>query len=76
MVAKALFLTIAVLLALGFWLTGELKFFIPYKAALVHEYGTVILIYVAALFLNVFAIAFVLIANLSSWTREEVRLLF
>ena len=31
---------IAVLLALGFWLMGELKFFIPYKAALVHEYGT------------------------------------
>jgi len=60
MVANALFLTIAVLLALGFWLMGELKFFIPYKTALVHEYGTVILIYVAALFLNVFAVAFVL----------------
>ena len=60
MVANALFLTIAVLLALGFWLMGDLKFFIPYKTALVHEYGTVIFIYIAALFLNVFAVAFVL----------------
>ncbi len=60
MVANALLLTIAALLALGFWLMGELKFFIPYKTALVHEYGTAILIYVAALFLNVFAVAFVL----------------
>jgi hypothetical protein len=24
-------------LALGFWLLGELKFFIPYKAVLLHE---------------------------------------
>ena len=60
MIANALFLAIAVLLALGFWLMGELKFFIPYKAVLVHEYGTAIQVYVAALFLNVFAGAFVL----------------
>jgi hypothetical protein len=37
MVANSLFLTIAILLALGFWLLGELKFFIPYKAVLLHE---------------------------------------
>ena len=60
MVANALVLTIAVLLALGFWLIGELKFFIPYKAVLIHEYGTAILAYVATLFLNVFATAFTL----------------
>ena len=58
MIANALILTIAILLALGFWLMGQLKFFIPYKAVLFHEYGTAILIFVAVLFVNVFALAF------------------
>src|SRR6267378_3144857 len=44
----------------GFWLLGELKFFIPYKTVLFHEYGTAILVYLATLFLNLFAAAFVL----------------
>jgi hypothetical protein len=60
MVANSLFLTIAILLALGFWLLGELKFFIPYKTVLFHEYRTAILVYLATLFLNLFAAAFVL----------------
>jgi hypothetical protein len=60
MVANSLFLTIAILLAVGFWLLGELNFFIPYKAVLFHEYGTAILVYVTTLFLNIFAAAFVL----------------
>jgi hypothetical protein len=58
MIANALILTIAILLALGFWLMGELKFFIPYKAVLLHQYGTAILAFVAVLFTNVFAVAF------------------
>ncbi|MBZ5700431.1 MAG: hypothetical protein LAN84_01140 [Acidobacteriia bacterium] len=60
MVANSLFLTIAILLALGFWLMGELKFFIPYKTVLLHEYGTVIFAYIGTLFLNLFAAAFAL----------------
>ena len=47
MIANALILTIAILLAIGFWLMGELKFFIPYKAVLLHQYGTAILAFVA-----------------------------
>ena len=58
MIANALILTIAVLLALGFWLMGELKFFIPYKAVLLHQYGTAILAFLGVLFINVFAIIF------------------
>lgn len=58
MIANALILTIAILLALGFWLMGELKFFIPYRAVLLHQYGTAILAFVAVLFMNVFAVAF------------------
>jgi len=60
MVANSLFLTIAILLALGFWLMSELKFFIPYKTVLLREYGTVILAYIGTLFLNLFAAAFAL----------------
>jgi len=58
MIANALILTIAVLLALGFWLMGELKFFIPYRAILLHQYGTAILVFLVVLFINVFGIVF------------------
>jgi len=61
MIANALFLTIAFLLALGFWLMGELKFFVPYKSILLHAYGHAILIYGAVLFVNLFAATFALI---------------
>lgn len=58
MIPNALIVTIAVLLALGFWLMGELKFFIPYRAVLLHQYGTSILVFLAVLFINVFGIVF------------------
>jgi hypothetical protein len=58
MIANALILTIAILLALGFWLMGELRFFIPYKAVLIHQYGTAILAFVVVMFFNVFAVVF------------------
>ena len=61
MIPNALLITVAILLALGFWLMGELKFFVPYKAVLLHAYVAPILVYAAALFVNVFAAAFVLI---------------
>jgi hypothetical protein len=55
MVANALIVTIALLLALGFWLLGELKFLIPYRHVLFEQYGTVLLLSLAVLFVNVFA---------------------
>jgi hypothetical protein len=61
MIANVLLITIAILLALGFWLMGELRFFVPYKFVLWHAYSTPILAYVAILSINVFAAAFVLI---------------
>jgi hypothetical protein len=60
MVANALILTIALLLSLGFWLLGELKFLVPYKAILFHSYLSPILAYVAVLFVNVFSLLFVI----------------
>lgn len=55
MIANALILTIALLLALGFWLMGGLKFLIPYRHILIHQYGSVILAWIAVLFVNLFA---------------------
>ena len=61
MIANVLLITIAILLALGFWLMGELRFFAPYKLVLWREYATPILAYVGILSVNVFAGAFVLV---------------
>jgi hypothetical protein len=61
MVPNAVLITVAVLLALGFWLMGELKIFVPYKVVLWEAYAAPILIYGAALAVNVFAATFVLI---------------
>jgi hypothetical protein len=61
MIANVLLITIAILLALGFWLMGELKFFVPYKLVLWRAYASPILAYVGILSVNVFAAAFVLI---------------
>ena len=61
MIANTVFITVVLLLALGFWLMVELKFFAPYKLALWREYATPILTYVALVSVNVFAAAFVFI---------------
>lgn len=58
MIGNALILTIAILLALLFWLMGELKFLVPYKAILIQQYGTQISLFLVVLFLNLFAAAF------------------
>ena len=54
MIANALLLTIAILLAYGFWLLDQLKFMARYKRVLYHAYGPTILIFVGALFVNLF----------------------
>ena len=55
MIANALIVTIAIMLALAFWLMGELKFLIPYRLILYHQYSSVILAWIAIVFANVFA---------------------
>src|SRR5260370_2696895 len=61
MIANVLLITIAMLLALGFWLMGELKFFVPYKLVLWRAYATPILGNIGILSVNGFAATFVLI---------------
>lgn len=60
MIANALIVTIAILLAFAFWLMGELKFLIPYRFILYHQYGEVILFWIAVLFVNVFAAVYLI----------------
>jgi hypothetical protein len=60
MIANALLLTIALLLAYGFWLMDQLKFMAPYKNVVFHEYGTVIFTSGAILFSNIFGTALLL----------------
>lgn len=60
MVANALLIAIAAMLAIGFTLMDQLKFFIPFKIVIWRAYSTYILAYVAVLFVNVFAAAFLL----------------
>jgi hypothetical protein len=60
MIANALLMTIAILLAYGFWLLDQLKFMAPYKSALYHSYGPTILAALIVLFANVFGGALLL----------------
>lgn len=60
MIGNTLIVTIAILLALGFWLMGELKFLIPYRHILFHQYAGAILLSIAALFVNLFALIYVI----------------
>jgi hypothetical protein len=59
-IANALRITIAVLLAIGFTLMGELTFFIPFKIVIWTAYSAYILTYCGLLLANVFAAAFAL----------------
>jgi hypothetical protein len=55
MVANAVFLTTIIFLALGIFLLQECRFLIPYRHVLFVRYGSALLAYAAALFLNLFA---------------------
>jgi hypothetical protein len=59
-IANALIVTIAILLAVGFWLMGQLRFLIPYRHILFHRYGAVIFLGATVLFVNVFAAVYVI----------------
>ncbi len=60
MVANSILITIAIMLAIGFTLMGELKFFIPLKIVIWRAYSAYILSYCGLLFANVFAAVFAL----------------
>jgi hypothetical protein len=58
MAVNAFFLTAMFLMALALVLMGELEFLAPYRALLIHQYGAVIALFSAALFVNVFSASY------------------
>jgi hypothetical protein len=60
MIANALFAATGLMLALLFLLAGQLRFLIPFRLLLVHQYGTTILLALTVLFVNLTALVFTL----------------
>lgn len=56
MAKSAFFLTTLVMMALGIVLLEACQFLVPYRNLIVSRYGLVILVFTAALFLNLFAL--------------------
>ena len=54
MIANAMLIALAVLLACLFGFMGELKFLVPYKHTIFHQYGIVLLVWLGILFGNLF----------------------
>jgi hypothetical protein len=55
MVTNVFFATTILFMAIGFFLLDECRFLIPYRALLLQRYGAQILLFAAALFINVYA---------------------
>jgi hypothetical protein len=58
MIANAFLAATAILMAVLFYLMNGCRFLIPYRAVLLHEYGTTLLIWTTVLFFNLFALLY------------------
>lgn len=54
MIASAMLIAVAVLLSCLFYLMDELKFLVPYKRFIFHQYGTILFAWLGILFGNFF----------------------
>jgi hypothetical protein len=57
MIANAVFVATLVFLALGFWLSRELEFLVPWRSLILHHYLKSIALYCALLFANLLGLA-------------------
>ena len=57
MFANAVFIASLVVVALGVWLSGELRFLTPWRDLILHNYAAAIAIYVSLLFANLLGLA-------------------
>lgn len=55
MVTNVFFATTILFMAAGFFLLDECRFLIPYRSLLIERYGKTILLFAAALFINIYA---------------------
>jgi hypothetical protein len=53
MIANAAFVATLIFLALGFWLSTELRFLTPWRSLILHQYLQSIALYCALLFANI-----------------------
>jgi hypothetical protein len=53
MIANAVFVATLIFLALGFWLSNELRFLIPWRSFILHNHLQNIALYCALLFANI-----------------------
>lgn len=60
MIGNALLLALVLFMAFGFVLMDRLKFLVPYRQAIFHDYGWAIGLYGFLLFINLFATFFLL----------------
>src|SRR5262249_22461839 len=58
MIANALLASCTLLLALLFYLMSACRFLIPYRRIILHDYGALIVLCAAVLFVNVFALVY------------------
>jgi hypothetical protein len=56
MFANAVFVATLIFLALGFWLTGELRFLVPWRSFILHHHLQSIALYCALLFANILGV--------------------
>lgn len=64
MVTNVFFATTILFMAVGFLLLDQCRFLIPYKALLLHRYGTQILLFAAVLFVNIYAAVYFAVRKL------------
>jgi len=57
MFSNAVFIATLIFLALIVWLSGELRFLVPWRSLIVHRYARDIAIYSALLFANILGLA-------------------
>ena len=64
MVTNVFFATTILFMALGFFLLDQCRFLIPYRSLLLEKYGTIILVFAAALFMNIYAAVYFAVRKL------------
>ncbi|MDX2181138.1 MAG: hypothetical protein SFV18_16205 [Bryobacteraceae bacterium] len=64
MITNIFFATTVIFLAIGFLLLQECTFLIPYRSLLIEKYGKTIALFAALLFLNLFALMYVVVRKL------------
>ena len=57
MIANAVFVATLIFLALGFWLSSELRFLTPWRSFILHHHLQSIALYCALLFANILGLA-------------------